>query len=240
MQHLTIVTWNCNGALRKKFHLLDEVHADLHIIQECENPSQTNDANYIDWAKNYLWTGDNKNKGLGIFAKEHFNLSRLNWSPQYDENEAKYFLPCSVNDSFNLLAVWAHKNNSRKFEYIGQAWQYFTINTNELRNIIIAGDLNSNTIWDKPKRYWNHSDVVNMLSQKNIISLYHDFENEQQGKETTPTLFLQKNIEKPYHIDYIFSDLRILKDKSTLSIGKPEEWLKHSDHMPVIADLVFK
>jgi exonuclease III len=58
---LKIVTWNCNGALRKKFQELDHFGADIYVIQECENPAETNSDEYKEWAGNYLWMGDSKN-----------------------------------------------------------------------------------------------------------------------------------------------------------------------------------
>ena len=67
---MKIVTWNCNGALRKKFEPITELGADICIVQECEDPTRTKDSSYKDWASNHIWIGDNKNKGIGIFARE--------------------------------------------------------------------------------------------------------------------------------------------------------------------------
>jgi hypothetical protein len=74
-----LFTWNCNGALRKKFESLLDFNADLYVVQECENPAEISDLKYKNWATNYLWTGDSKNKGIGIFASQNIDLKRLNW-----------------------------------------------------------------------------------------------------------------------------------------------------------------
>lgn len=62
---MRIVTWNANCKFREKFHLLGDF--DLAIVQECEDPKQSNNQKYKEWASNYFWTGKLKHKGLGIF-----------------------------------------------------------------------------------------------------------------------------------------------------------------------------
>jgi exonuclease III len=230
---MKIVTWNCNGALRKKFNSLNVFSADLNVIQECENPEITNDKNYKEWAKNYLWIGDNKNKGLGIFAGDRLTLTKLDW----DSNGLKYFLPCRVNNDFNLVGAWCHGANSPTFGYIGQLWKYIQLHKSKFDKCIIAGDFNSNVIWDKWDRWWNHSDVVRELRELRVESLYHLFKNEVQGKETLSTLYLQRNLNKSYHIDYIFGSDRFQKHLKHVTIGPAEKWLEISDHMPVFCEI---
>ena len=65
---MRLVTWNCNGAFRKKLELIDTLDADILVIQECEDPAQSIPA-YRSWAANYVWTGYGKNKGIGIFPR---------------------------------------------------------------------------------------------------------------------------------------------------------------------------
>ena len=89
---MRIVSWNCNGAFRKKLHLLEELNADVLVIQECEDPVQCRDAHYKQWATNHLWAGDNKNKGLGVFAKPDVRLEPLN----LDLGRLQLFLPLMV------------------------------------------------------------------------------------------------------------------------------------------------
>lgn len=234
---MKIITWNCNGAFRNKFERISEINADILIIQECENPNESKDKNYKNWATNYIWTGDSKNKGLGIFAKDDIKLKRLNYTNLYDNHPVKHFLPCKVNNDFDLLAVWTHKNNSPNFAYIGQLWKYIQVNKENFKDIVIAGDLNSNKIWDEWDRWWNHSDVVRELSDLKIESLYHKVTGESQGEESKPTLYFQKNISKPYHIDYIFGSKKITEMFKNIKVGDKNSWLGLSDHMPIICDL---
>ncbi len=151
---MRIVTWNCNGAFRKKFSLLHQFKADILVVQECEDPRTTKDKSYQEWARNYFWIGENKHKGLGIFAKENVVVKRLDWDcsityGNYEPTTLKYFIPCTVNDEFTLLATWCHGADSPTFGYVGQLWQYLQKHKAKLTKTIIAGDFNSNVIWDR-------------------------------------------------------------------------------------------
>lgn len=234
---MKLVTWNCNGAFRKKFHTILEYDADIYIIQECENPLESGHKDYIQWANNYLWIGDTKNKGLGIFAKPEVKIDKLDWPNNFKDHTVKHFLPCKVNDDFKLLAVWTHRNNSPNFGYIGQLWKYIQVNKNNLHDTIIAGDLNSNPIWDEWDRWWNHSDVVRELTEIGIHSIYHQLSGEEPGKESKPTLYFQRNLSRPYHIDYIFGARRFIEKTQIIEIGHPNKWLDLSDHMPIFCEI---
>jgi exonuclease III len=234
---MKIVTWNCNGALRNKFEHLAELNADLYVIQECENPELAKHDRYHSWPGSFLWEGDNKNKGLGIFAKNNTTIELINWSNIYKDHPVRHFLPCLVNGKFQLLNIWTCQNKSPNFGYIGQLWKYLEINKANFKSIVLAGDFNSNTIWDQWDRWWNHSNVVQDLSELGIVSLYHSYFNEQQGKETKPTFFLQRNPAKPYHIDYIFASKALERRLSNFEIMDKEKWLNYSDHLPVFCEL---
>ena len=70
-----------------------------------------------------------------------------------------------------------------------------------------------------------------------IESLYHLHFKEEQGKELTPTLFLQRNLKKPYHIDYIFGCRGFQNQLFKVTVGAPNKWLEISDHMPVVFEM---
>lgn len=228
---MKIVTWNCNGAFRKKFREIEKLCADIYVIQECENPEFA-DGEYSDWAENYRWVGTNKNRGLAIFCSSEIILEELDWT----NDKLELFLSVRINDAFNLVGVWTKQANSPTFGYIGQLWKYLKLHKAKfLSPTILCGDFNSNKIWDVWDRWWNHSDVVTELEQINMKSLYHDFSGDEQGKELIPTFFLQRKIDKPYHIDYAFASNQLFdREQNSVEILEPDNWLKYSDHMPLI------
>ena len=72
---MKIISWNCNGAFRKKNHLVEQLDPDIMVIQECENPGKfiTDTGRY-----GYRWGGSNPNKGLGVFFKK--STTYRSWS----------------------------------------------------------------------------------------------------------------------------------------------------------------
>ncbi len=151
------------------------------------------------------------------------------------------FLPCRVNDAFNVLGVWTKQANSPNFRYIGQLWKYLQLHKSRLSagRSILAGDLNSNTCWDEWDRWWNHSDVVRELDELGIKSLYHSHYGELQGEELLPTLFHRRDRSRPYHVDYIFVPAdSAISGHSWITVGQADDWLAHSDHMPLISEIV--
>ncbi len=231
---MKIITWNCNGAFRKKVEAILQFQADIYVIQECESPEQAKGI-YQQYFSDFLWKGANKNKGIGIFVRAGIKLKELHWP---DEN-LELFLPVLLNEKIQLLAVWAKQANSPTFQYIGQIWKYLQLNLEQLdETVLICGDFNSNSKWDVWDRWWNHSDVVNKLEKQNIYSIYHRNFTEQQGHESQPTFFLQRNKLKPYHIDYIFASDQYWNLKSVkFKIGDVQYWLSLSDHLPLYCEL---
>lgn len=231
---MRLITWNCNGAFRRKLEAIDALDADVLVIQECEDPAQSAD-DYKAWAGDHAWVGYGKNKGIGIFPRRGQRIERLDWP----DNGFELFLPVRVGGDTDVLGVWTQRSSSSKFGYIGQIWHYLQMHKAVLGvNTIIAGDFNSNAIWDKPRRTWNHSDCVEELEQLGFRSLYHHVSGEAQGQESLPTFFQHRHEAKPYHIDFVFAHRARLNGSAVgARVGAGADWLAVSDHMPVIVDV---
>jgi len=233
---LRIISWNCNMAFRKKYEKITSLKPDLLVLQECENAdklkSHLNSIRYND----ILWYGKNPHKGVAIIS---FNEVRIKLRKKHNTN-FEFIVPVEMKvdtRKINLYCIWAMPHKKRLKSYVGQIWGAINHYENALNNeSLLIGDFNSNTIWDKERRIGNHSDVVNFLNKKNIFSIYHQKKRLKHGKEKHPTLFLLKKMARPYHIDYCFASKSLYSKKTRIKIGKYEDWIKLSDHMPIIID----
>ena len=140
--------------------------------------------------------------------------------------------------TFTLFAIWAMSNKENyEARYIGQVWLAINYYEEMLGDAtILIGDFNSNKIWDYKARVGDHSDVVNKLADNNIYSIYHRHFEMEQGKEKHPTFFLQRNLNKSYHIDYCFASADLIDRVQNVEVGTYQNWTAYSDHSPLIID----
>ena len=148
--NMKIMSWNCNGKFRDKIKDIADINsklyvdADIYVICECENPDEPL-AKYLEYKElvgnNHYWIGDLHYKGLGIFTKENVDLKEIETNGNFE-----YFKALRVNDSFNLLAVWAQDKNKEKGlnPYIEMIHDFYDANTGLFdENLIMCGDFNS-------------------------------------------------------------------------------------------------
>ena len=232
---MRLITWNCQGAFRKKADHILSHRPDILVVQECEHPDKYVFSPTTKKPDSHYWYGDNVHKGICIFS---FNDYKFELLPAFNP-EFRYILPFRVTghgQTFTLFAIWAI-NNKENYEarYIVQIWLAINHYAGLLANTtILVGDFNSNKIWDYKDRVGTHSDVVRKLADNNIQSIYHRHFDSEQGKEKHPTFFLQRNLNKPYHIDYCFASADIIDKVQNVEIGTYENCIAHSDHSPLI------
>ena len=238
---MKLISWNCQGAFRKKADKILLLKPDILVIQECEHPDKLVFSSTVAIPKQVLWFGDNTHKGLGIFSYGKYRFRVLD---EYNP-EIKFVVPISVTGGkvdFTLFAIWANNRNDPDGQYVEQVWKAVNYYDNILNAgpSMLTGDFNSNKIWDRPTRVGNHSAVVEKLAAKNIHSIYHRYLSQEQGKEEDPTFFLQRNRNKPYHIDYCFASADICDGLIKMEMGTFENWIEYSDHIPIMINVDHK
>jgi exonuclease III len=246
---MRIVTWNCRMAFTKKREFLHNLRPDIAVVPECSRDAilACNDEGY-----SACWWGDNKNKGLGVLASKPWTLETGRRPTQ------KWIAPVQVNGplSFLLLAVWAGPagqrlagpspagrspvGRSKEKSYVGQIYEAVTRHSHWFagnRPVVMCGDFNSNAIWDHSRKKRNHSAVVKLLHDRNLISSYHSFFSEEQGAETRPTYYFWHRKDRSFHIDYIFVPSHWSPRIKTVDVGTYETWRPTSDHVPIVVDI---
>lgn len=219
---------------RKAIHIL-KYKPDIIVVSECEHPDKLIFPNDCKNPSDVIWHGDNLNKGLGVFSYSNYRFELLSQHAP----EIKNILPIKVTGGkidFILFAIWANHPRDKPYQYVGQVWKamhYYEDLFTELPTIL-TGDFNSNSIWDRKKRDFDHTRVVNHLAQKNITSCYHKYFKQEQGKEKHPTQYMYRHKDKPYHLDYCFASGILVSKLKKVSVGSHSEWCEYSDHCPVI------
>ena len=242
---MRLVAWNCNMALERKIDVLLALEPDIAVVCECAEPARLRQRSRSPWIEGRpVWIGRNPHKGLAVFA---FNGYRARLARSYHPS-LRYVAPVHIDGptTCNLLAVWAQNASAggiRKHS-LGPLRRALTRYRNFLsaRAAVIAGDLNSNTIWDKPGWRINHSTKVRILEEEfGLVSAYHSIRGEAHGKESEPTLYWRDRTKDgpTYHIDYVFLPSAWIGKVRHLSIGTFERWCGPglSDHAPVIVDV---
>jgi exonuclease III len=224
-------------AFRKKYQKIMELQPDLLVLQECEHEAKLKEHLSSVEYNQLIWYGKNPHKGVAVLS---FNNVEIALSEQHNE-DIEYVLPLKLsmdNREINLFAIWAMPHHeSRAKSYVGQVWAAINYYVELLEeDSILIGDFNSNAIWDQKRKVGNHTQVMNFLKESSIYSVYHQLTDTQHGQEDDPTLYLTKNIDKPYHMDYCCASQRLIGQETSIEIGAYQDWIKLSDHMPLIID----
>jgi exodeoxyribonuclease III len=233
---MRLVTWNCQGKFREKAAHITAALPDIAVIPECENLERLRFGLGMALPTTLEWYGDNVSKGLGVFSYTGVTFDRYEG---YDES-IKYCIPLRVSQPrpVNLLAIWAMEGPTRKQSYVFQVYRAITRYSDFIRerDTILMGDLNSNRIFDAARKEGNHSQVVELLAAGGLVSVYHARFLQAHGEETRPTQYMNRNINRPFHLDYCFVPETWLPRLKHFSIGTYTEWCGLSDHCPLFAE----
>ena len=230
---MRIIAWNCQMAFRRKYRLLAGLNPDILVIPESESPDflRAKGAK-MPWP-NQVWVGENPAKGLSIFSRAGISLRRKrNFDPTH-----RFIAPLRVTQpdkAFDLFAFWTQAEKSQSQGYVTHSLNAFGPYLKGLKpDSLLLGDFNSSPVFkDNGKR---HVELVDRLAKRRFSSLYHRLNGHAHGAEPEATFWLHRNRAKPYHLDYVFAHDSVQTKGFTL--GRPEDWLAHSDHSPLVVDL---
>ena len=110
---MRLITWNCQGAFRKKADFILALQPDILVIQECEHPDKLKFSAETLKPDSVYWYSDGGKKGIGIFSYSNYKFELL---PEFNP-EFRYVLPIQVTgngQTFTLLAVWAMDNKEKR------------------------------------------------------------------------------------------------------------------------------
>tara|TARA_B100000767_G_scaffold96484_1_gene92708 strand:+ start:149 stop:829 length:681 start_codon:yes stop_codon:yes gene_type:complete len=226
---MKIMTWNCNLNLAKKYQYIESFDTDILIIQECEKLKE----DYFSGRK-FFWTGRIENKGLGVLIKN----DSASIDPSVDHNLIN-FLPIQ-SDDLRILGVWAYNHRAIKFgndvsgNTIDAIKYYRDWLVKGSSRCIFGGDLNNSIIWDKRNNDNNFQNINSSLNDLGFESAYHLLSGEKFGQESEATFYHTKKEPKKYHIDYLYTKSL---DVKSLTVGKYQDWIKLSDHCPMIIEV---
>ena len=233
---MRILTWNCQGAFRKKYERIAQLAPDLAVIQECEHPDK------LTWKNgspplSSLWFGEKPTKGLGIFS---WTSLRFNALEGYDSG-IRYCIPLEVTEPFRfrVVAVWAMDHRRDNLSYSAQVYQAVSLYREFISggDTVFLGDFNSSKRTTPKSRIGNHITLSTTLDDLWLESAYHHYFHERQGREKLGTFFRGRDNQKPSHIDYAYIPVRWLRRLRKVGVGDPAEWLMISDHCPLFVDI---
>src|SRR5215475_14368099 len=189
---MRVATWNCSMALHRKFDAMLRLRPDIAVICECADLNRLQALVLSTrFSGDAVWIGDNRNKGLGVFA---FNGYAVRLAEPFHPT-LRHIAPVRVTGpvACNLLAVWAQNGSggvSQKHQ-LGPLRRALTKYRSFLaeRPSIVAGDFNNSVYWHRPGWRINHANAVATLQELGLASAYHALRGEAQGQESVATLY---------------------------------------------------
>jgi endonuclease/exonuclease/phosphatase family metal-dependent hydrolase len=213
---------------KSDFSVLKNFYADILFIQECEKVPRNHFPGF-----DFHWIGQNEKKGLGVLTKGDSKFPQDIYSSKF-----VYFLPVVFQETL-ILGTWSFNGRAKKFDeglsgYFLEVLEHYGDWIKSSKQVVIAGDFNNGPQWDVAGHPNNFADINIALNNLGLKSAYHSYFSEEHGQETRQTHFHQRNPDKPFHIDYIYSNF---KKVDSVEVGKFLEWSHLSDHVPMTAVL---
>lgn len=232
---MRLTTWNCRvGAFRKKAGRVASLMPDVLVVPECEDIRQELLLDGATQPTTRLWfSSPVTTRGVGVFS---YSGATISSAPVIGE-PIDFFVPllARVNGrALQVVAVWTAETSSSKTSYrqahegLDRYAEWIAAN-----DTVVMGDFNSNA--NGSGKLW--ADLAKRMGQLGLMSVYHQFFNEDFGAEKRPTHFFKGKQASPFHVDYVFVPAAWISRVENVEVGTYESWSKQSDHVPVTVDV---
>jgi exodeoxyribonuclease III len=136
---------------------------------------------------------------------------------------------------FRALNVWAHPRPT----YPADVHATLDRHRAALRAgaAVIAGDFNSCGTTDSRPRPLHAVLVDRLRDEFGVVSAYHAFHREPQGRESAPTYFHLRRSNAPWHIDFCFVPIAWAERLRRVDVLDGTPWMTLSDHRPLLVDV---
>ena len=234
---MRLVAWNCAMRFGRKLDALLSLRPDVAVLSEIASPAVLQAKLRRVHELPIVWIGDNPHKGLAVIS---FTGNKLVLDASCRSTN-QYVAPVHVNGRkpFRLLAVWDHNDRKEGLnKRPGPLLRSLDDSADFCRgnDFVVTGDFNNNPRWDKPNGPNNMARIVDELTKRGLVSLYHHKTKEAFGQESHGTYWHHRVT--PYHIDYIFVPKSWLTKLVSFEVGTFEAWCRNglSDHAPLFAE----
>lgn len=240
---MRVVSWNCNKALHEKWSLALELAPDILIVQEAACPEVLR-ARGVPLPEQVQWVGGWKHQGLLVVA---FGDYKLRVAETYFPG-LHWVLPLQVQgpEQFTLLATYDLYTMSAQGDPDAAKSDALVTALTRYRHlladgdVVLAGDLNNNVKFDRPRGRRNFSPTIEALADLGYVSAYHAHRGESHGAETEWTHYHRFAEQAVHHIDFCFVPVAWRIDD--VVVGGYTQWVspaaeQRSDHTPLVVDV---
>jgi len=140
------------------------------------------------------------------------------------------------DDAFAVVGIWGQLPN-----YVEDVLRTLEAHAKRLRRgrTVVMGDFNSGVaLRGQQSLSAGHQRILDTCSALGLASAYHAFHQVEHASEQHATYYHQFKLTQPWHIDYCFVPTSWLTGVRSVQVLDGDVWASHSDHRPLIVDVV--
>lgn len=220
---MRVGTWNCQSGLDANWAILEELAADVLVVQECSsNTPEQAEAN--GWT--CAWQPGGYKRGLAVLARHPYAIEER-------ENPDDFVVSTLISgpNRFRFVGFWALSEKVAGYSYPRQATRLIERLPDDGVPTVVAGDFNAS-------KSEQHLANVKLLRGLGLVSAYHTHHRlDHAAVEQHPTLYFQWKESRRYHMDFVF--VPTAWAIKSVEVGSFADYpgRRLSDHTPIVVTL---